>query len=324
MFDQDLDRAIGQFNVDAYLRSLGLHVSGTREEAIVNCPRCHAERKLYVNRRTKRFICFKCKFPTEFRGGLVGLVMGLSKCSIGDAITLIRERAGGNGGWSAPQVLPTPATTDVALPETVRRLKDPEDLAERRYWEYLTGRRLSQETIRAYGMGYARVGLYAGRVFVPVLHGSLLVSWVARDVTGTAERKVLTPPGNAQGQTLFNLDAVAASGEAVVVEGVFDALRAPDTCVAAFGKRLTQAQKVLLRKSGIQHLTLAFDADAWVETTKIAWEVSTLFRSVRIARLPEGMDPSDMEESHLRRVLEAARPVEDWHRLAAVVEGAKA
>lgn len=299
--DPALERAIARFGIDAYLRSHGLDPQESNRERLCTCPRCH-RRKLYVNVVTGKFICFH-------KGCFSGSFPYLMHVLEGIPTSVARARLL-DGDVAAPvRVAAPPRDPNVVLPPGFHPLTDPEDARQARYWRYLDLRRVSPALTRRYGIGYCLAGPCAYRVVVPVTSGGVVVHWVARDTTGKRTPKVLTPSGSKQSHALFNLDAVAPSGSAVLVEGVFDALRVPDRCVATFGTHFSVAQMMLLRNAGVRELIVAWDADARHEAAKAALGAAALFDRVKVARLPAGRDPSDLDETAFRQVIAAAADV---------------
>lgn len=314
--DRELETAIAAFNIDGYLRAKGWTLYGEGKEVHMDCPRCGGKQKLYVNRITKMFICFKC--PDEFRGGLIKLISTLDRMTWSEAANYVRSAYTGPRVRSAPISIPAPVTREAAMPENYRKLTDPNDPRQKPYWDYaLNKRRLTVDQVLRYGMGFCLLGPYAFRLIVPIINYGRLFSFVARDITGRSDRKVLTPPENLQKKALFNLDSLHGHESVVIVEGVFDALRADDRCVASLGKTLSATQQHLLRQAGVRRLVFAWDEDAYRETTNVAWRLASLFEEVKVALLPKGVDPSDMDEKAFRRVLDEAEKVKDLDILAA-------
>ena len=111
-------------------------------------------------------------------------------------------------------------------------------------------------------------------------------------------------------------DAIAATGEAVVVEGYTDAIAAHAAgiantvaaCGTAFGEGHLQTLHTACGHPGL--LTIALDADAAgaqaAETT--AGLAARHAIHSRTARLPEGKDPADLEPDELRRAIGRALP----------------
>lgn len=133
----------------------------------------------------------------------------------------------------------------------------------RRWWNYLYGRGFDADDVEdlcaTYGLLAARDGRYADRLIIPYFLDGALVAWTARAIGRSEIRYLdlsiaesLVPIK----QTLYNHDAAAKGGEAlVIVEGPMDALKvdyygqtAGVRCVALSTNSLTDAQAYMLQE----------------------------------------------------------------------------
>jgi hypothetical protein len=213
---------------------------------------------------------------------------------------------------------PSRQSDAIKLPDEFERLRLPVGTGNRRFWNYAARRHLTPELVQTYNIGFCRTGRYAGRLIVPVVHNSQLVSFVARDITDVQPMKILSPSGNRQSQYLFNLDRVRHSiDRVVVVEGVFDCFVLPDRAVASLGKRLTNAQVLLLAEAGFRSVSLAWDADARREAEDAASRLA-LFVDTHVVSLAEG-DPSKLGRDVMLRAIAQAEPSTPARRVRAWV-----
>jgi len=130
-----------------------------------------------------------------------------------------------------------------------------------------------------------------------------------------------------KGRTLYNLHRAAPaarqSGRLIVVEGYMDviALAAAGItdCVAPLGTALTEQQIEMLWRH-VENPVLCFDGDAAGQRAAMRAVTRALpllrpAHSLRIVRLPEGLDPDDLLKSKGRgamdALLESARPLVD-------------
>jgi len=144
---------------------------------------------------------------------------------------------------------------------------------------------------------------------VPVTVAGRLVSFVARAIDDSVVPKYRSPKGADNSRALFNLERLAGREDAVLVEGVFDALRIPDLAVATLGTHLSMAQRTLLIRAGIRRATICWDTDD--TGLSRAYEAARALRGridVLQALLPEGQDPGRMSVEALLEAIRAARP----------------
>jgi DNA primase len=158
----------------------------------------------------------------------------------------------------------------------------------------------------------------------------------ARQMPGGPEPKYLNSPEGplfSKSDLLYALDrarrAIAARGEAVVVEGYTDALALHqaglDHVVAAMGTALTARQVGELRRL-CRRLVLAFDADVAGEGAALRGIELALGAGldVRVASLPAGRDPADVvleDAGALERALAAAEGFLAYRVRRALSEG---
>lgn len=296
---------------------LGRKVEEHGDEWAVPCPECDVTRtkdfRLWFNVKRNVGTCYKChrSFNTT------KLVQALEGVSFGEALRLVKEHTVGGvlslallkqhveqafseTGERADEELP-----EVELPDEFR-LVEPDG----RFPAYIMERIGSIKTILDYGIGWCSAGFYRDRMVVPVaLHGRV-VSFVARDMTGKAERKVLYPKGTKTSRVLFNYDRAKSFERVVLVEGALDALRVGPRGMAIFGTSISDAQVALLAASEARDVVVMLDGDEAGEagTEKVVSRLRTSF-SVRVVRLPRGSDPDDFERHVLHEKIDAAQPV---------------
>jgi DNA primase len=205
--------------------------------------------------------------------------------------------------------------TEIHLPDNFEKLTLPETVGNKRFWRYAKARRLTPELVEEYGVGFCRDGYFGGRLVIPFTWHGELVSFFARDITGTHLVKVLYPRGGKQSKYLFNLDRLQGKRrDVVVVEGVFDCLTLADRAIASSGKHLSQDQISLLVQSGFETVFLCWDADAKREIVETAARLSGLL-DVRAVLLPYG-DPNELGREAVLKALAAAETPNVYQRIA--------
>jgi DNA primase len=185
-------------------------------------------------------------------------------------------------------------------------------------WRQLLGhltRRHTEKAVVAAGLavvperGGRPYDRFRGRVTFPIRSADgRLVAFGGRAV-GDGEPKYLNSPEGplfAKRSTLFLLDrarrAIADAGEAIVVEGYFDALSLHrvgiDNAVATLGTALTADHARVLRRLAPRVL-LCYDADEAGQRAAVAGSRVLLETGLEVAmlRLPEGVDPDDVVRS---------------------------
>jgi len=162
-------------------------------------------------------------------------------------------------------------------------------------------------TVRGERGSYDR---FRNRLIFPIMDGRRrVIGFGGRSLDGR-EPKYLNSPETLlyhKGRALFGLaqakDALTASKRAVVVEGYFDCVILAQAGIAnvvsPLGTALTSEQVQLLRRY-VQEVILAFDADAAGEQATLRG-IDLLVEAgleVRVAQLPQGVDPDELVRAH--------------------------
>lgn len=179
--------------------------------------------------------------------------------------------------------------------------------------EYGVERGLNPNTITRFEMGYSTRGIMKGRWCIPIHDeaGNLIAyagRWVG-DERPKDEPKYKLPPGFKKSSVLFNLHRVLAmqstdalvsrrSHVAVVVEGIFDAIRLHELgvpAVALLGSSLSEEQVALFRKYfSFAHVML--DGSAIEARRKVAGRLVEEVEMISAIVLPAGEDPESVDE----------------------------
>jgi DNA primase len=121
---------------------------------------------------------------------------------------------------------------------------------------YFAERKLTAETVAAFGLGFCQKGLLAGRIAIPIHNATgELVAYGGRWPGQTDKEKYLFPKGFKKSLELFNLHraiAQTADKPLVIVEGFFDCMtlwqHGYKCVVALMGSSMSSAQEDILRR----------------------------------------------------------------------------
>lgn len=302
-------------------------VGGHGVELVCDCPFCGARRKLYVNQRLGRYICYRC----DERGDTVRLVEQVDGVPRRDALRFVLEGAVRLPSRSVEDLLadaPEASTTavektgDLELPQTFVPVFDGST------WtipSYLRERRIQARVAAAYGVGSCDRGCgtdcrsraperrpcdacrYAGRIILPAHVGGRLAFFQARSMVG-AMPKYLAPAVDRSG-ALWGYDEALGAPRVLVVEGPFDVLGCAQAGLAAvglMGKVCSTRQAALLASGGFARATVMLDPEATREGASVAMFLGSLM-DTDMAVLPDGLDPGDAPREALRAAVDAAR-----------------
>jgi len=192
---------------------------------------------------------------------------------------------------------------------------------------YTSRRRLSQEVIDRFGLGYCPEGSvwvdpstgvphnYSNRLIIPDtdINGRVLY-WTARDMTDRHPQKYKNPPGTwtgiGSGSLIFNFHRASRYTRGVIVEGYLDSLRVGDDCMATSGMGLKGYHLQWLMRGGFKELVLLDDADGSVPAAHIQAKATQLsqFFAIFIGKLPWRGDPDSFNHKTLRDAIANATP----------------
>ncbi len=219
---------------------------------------------------------------------------------------------------------------------------------------YLIPKGYTQEELLEVGLVVEREGggyydRFRGRVIVPIRDGRGRIIGFGGRILGEGQPKYLNSPQTPlfdKSRVLFGLDQAKAGirtrGEAVIVEGYMDVLMAHqhgiNNVVAQMGTALTEAQLNTLKRL-THRFVLALDSDAagnraTLRGLDVARQVldrevvpvptprglirfeERLDADIRIATLPEGMDPDEVireDPARWEALIAQAKPVMDYY-----------
>ena len=300
-----------KWDVLRFLRRHGLEAKLTESgEVHICCPRCYDRRyRLFYNKARRLWHCHNCDTSG---GDPISYVKFVLKCDDARAVQEIVNATNLDSllDEEEPQRKKgLDELTEEPMPDGFKPLVLPADHKSQPYWDYLIGRSISPTMVRTYGIGYCRVGSMKGRVVIPIRLFGKDRGWIARSIYDLARRKYMNSTNVHTSRLLFNLDAVAAAGgdKAVLVEGVFDALRIPDLAVATFGKKISGSQFSLLRRAGFRKLVFCYDGDATSDAKRYS-EMVPWYSDCYTASLPSEYDPGNAPMMVLSRAIRNAQP----------------
>lgn len=294
---------------------LGPTLASDSREIIIHCVLCdHPVPKLYVNATTGRWICFHC----EESGGPYKLcreVLGLDHFEAMYLLDKLKDHAQTPGFQRQRELEEEIIERPIALlPEEYHPLTERGAPGEELFWRYLDCRGVTEEDVARYGIGFCLRGWYRYRVIVPVRTNGILYTFVARTVVDD-EKRVLYPKGARPSHALFGYDQLDPTVvRPTLVEGVFDALRLGSGALATLGTNFSVEQRDLLVRKNIRHVLLLWDGDEPGRhgAAIMASRLQAAGFDVRVALLPEGIDPASASVDQIATAMHNRRPPESY------------
>ncbi len=341
---EDLEEILDIIDIESWMDRQGVQYRRTRGKKgvqlnVKECPVCgNANWKVYINAETGLGNCFHGDCETKFnkwkfiRSEMGGL---FTQDVIEHCKQVAKEQ-----GWRPPKVesVPVNMKTELKLPDSYPIPINGKNL------KYLDNRNISIEIAQYFKLRFSMSGVfeyyvdskrlvqsYEKRIIIPVfdLDGNL-VSFQGRDITGTAEKKYLFPPGFAStGSIIYNGHNALGAEHIVLGEGVFDVmatkialdgqmdLREVEAC-GTFGKHLSSgdensqvAKLMQMKDKGLKIITFMWDSEerAIEDAIEAALGLNRLGFSTRIALLPKDRDPNEVPASVVRSAFWKAETV---------------
>jgi len=198
--------------------------------------------------------------------------------------------------------------TDVRFPKSFRKL-DRSNKYHKSAFRYLKREReLSLSLIRQYGFGYCRLGDFYQRIVIPIYFEGELVGYQGRwlgEKKGSRGQKYKFNSGFQASEYLFNFDRAKMSRTAVIVEGVFDALKIPNMMVAIFTNKMSERQ-VELVVNNWKDVVILLDRNESELSYRIYKELMPKVRC-RVARLQKSKDPGEASEEEIISAIKSAK-----------------
>ena len=173
--------------------------------------------------------------------------------------------------------------------------------------------RITEDDIQRHRVGYCGMGAYKWRIIIPVLQNEKAIYFVGRSFMGNKGFPYRNPDkeecGVGKEEIIFNIEGAVKEGQAVICEGVFDALKVGNDGTAIFGTHISDEQAEQLK--AVKKVYVLLDADALDKAVVLARRLKEIRKPlVHLVELPgEGLpDPDDFKRIELRDMIGRAIP----------------
>jgi DNA primase len=239
------DEIYTEDQVERVLAGIGIDpASKTESNFMVYCPFHNNSRTPAgtISKEKGLFFCFGCQTSKN----LVEFVMAVSNRSYFESVRYIKQK---NTETDITQTINKKlyvAPEFVQFDEVLIKRLNNQALQSPRAINYFHGRRITQDSINKFSLGYSDKQDY---VTIPVQSpDGITIGFVARSIEG---KDFKNTPGLPKSKVLFNLHRVRSSKFVYVVESSFDAIRLDQVgfpAVATLGANVSSVQMKLLEK----------------------------------------------------------------------------
>jgi DNA primase len=247
---------------------LGLfHREGTKQ-TLFHCPKCnHHKKKLSVNLEKGYFKCWICDWSGKSLYRIIKTFGTYHQKQ--DWRRLHHQTEINDFAEKLFGVSPAETLLPINLPETFTSLVGNKNSStSMRPLNYLRSRGVDKKDIYRWKIGYCYEGKYAGRVVFPSFNIKGELDYYVSRTYDKNWIKYLNPP--TRKNIIFNELYLDFEEDLVIVEGVFDAIKASSNAVPLLGSTLTEDSRLFKKiVENDSRVYLALDADANRKSDKI-------------------------------------------------------
>ena len=211
------------------------------------------------------------------------------------------------GEGKEPEKLKLPKDFQLLATSSTR---DPDVLAIKKY---LITRRISEDDMWYFKLGYSNYPKWGRRVIMPSFNkDGELNHYIGRTVDKYKKPKYEAPEGERK-QIIFNEINIDWTQRLVLCEGAFDLVKCGDNAVPLLGSDLNEQSALF--NSIVAHgtpIALALDADMKLrKTPRVAKKLMDY--NIDVVMVEVQTDPGDMSKQEFKAALKAAKPY-DWQQ----------
>lgn len=204
-------------------------------------------------------------------------------------------------------------SNDIALPEGFIPLYDSpgvdliSNIERKHAIKYLKSRRISEEDILKYNIGFAVEGVYSRRIIIPSYdYEGKLNYFSSRTYLEDENQKYINPP---VGRNIIGLEYyINWNLPIILVEGIFDAIAVKRNVIPLFGKDISEELMKKIASSQVNKIYIALDNDAKREALKHCEKLMSYGKEVYLVEL-NGKDPSTIGFENFLNIIEKTEPL---------------
>lgn len=283
---------------------LGSHKKHNEDKCQVSfdCPACSADKllntgdgkaKLEINYRKGVFKCWVCAYNNNMHGPIEKLIKKYgNKRNLRDYLLVKPDNNYEKDEYSDKSI-------HINLPPEFISLSKCSQFEPQYLYaiSYLNERKITEDIIKEFNIGYAHEGLYRGRIIIPSYDEFGDVNFfVSRSYNKFVKPKYLNPDAEKQ-YIVFNHNKINFDATIYLVEGVFDHMVVPNS-IPLLGKVISYKIKQLLTENAKSDIVILLDEDAYEDAINLYKELDfgELHGRVKICKPPYGHDASSIHE----------------------------
>jgi len=282
-----------------------------------DCPECSADKgivegdgkgNLEVNYAKDVYKCWVCYETNGTHGSIAKLIKRYGNDKLMEEYKIFRPEK--------INVTKNYAKVD-SLPKGFKSLTDDTDTSydKRMALTYLRGRRINDDIIKRYNIGYCTEGLYKKRIILPSYNQFGDINYFVTRAYNKFGLKYLNPEVD-KSELIFNEGLISWDSTIYLVEGVFDHIIVPNS-VPMLGKFISNKLYNKLLDKANAEVVILLDDDAYADAVNLykKLNVGNLYGKVRVIKMPQGFDISLVYEKYairgLKRILSLTKRLKE-------------
>jgi len=287
-----------------------------KQQYSFDCPTCSAEKgeddgdgkgNLEVNLREGIYHCWACGEVNGTKGNLKKLFKTFATTQQVKKLKLI--------GYDLDYLKKTKKEQkeleEIELPKHFIDFNEsnPKSLLHKQAWNYLVKeRKLTEDIISKFKIGYSVGGKYDSRVIIPSYDKNNELNYFVTRTYTNSKPKYLNPDSDKE-EIIFNECCLNWDSDIYLVEGPFDHIVTHNS-IPILGKKISDKLMNLLFNKAKANIIILLDSDAWNDAKRhySKLNVGKLFNRVKIIKMKKDYDIAKVHEDFGRNgVIEVMR-----------------
>jgi len=292
-----LKEALGDFKV-------------SRNELLFHCPFCeHKNKKLSVNLEKNAWKCWTCdirgknisylikRYAPEFIDNWSLYDKSIITDNLEDTIiSIFKEEKTNNISFEE---------TKVSLPFQFKKFTSLASTYEKLAYKYLINeRKLSNQDIFDYTLGFCEYGEYKGYIIIPSFNeNGKINNFIARAFINNNKEKYTGPPIK-KNNVIFNEFFIDFDKPILLVEGFFDLIASGnDNCIPLLGSLLSKDSKLYYKLAKHKpEITICLDKDARLKQQKILDTLQDVIPNLFFIDLEDDRDIAELGKEEFQKI----------------------
>ena len=300
-----MDIIIDLFDPKAYLTRKNIPFISEGKEVTsgwlgVKCPWCDDRGyHLGINLTSNYISCWRC----GTKGSVIKLVQFYEKVSYQESLEIMEGYQSFNKPIDYQKYIPQ---REFHFPKEFNQIHY--DAVPASVAQFLSGRgfhpfELTKEKELYYPTNNSK---YCHRLIIPVYFKKKMVSFIARDVTGTASQPYKACPDELSvftvKETLYGYDDILPGSPIIIVEGVIDQWKLGKGTVATFGTAWTREQIELIKSLHPSFVFILYDNEDTAQKSAIKLSQALWFAATEVFTLIDHKDPGELTLDEAKEV----------------------